>query len=181
MFSTSQDHRQGGGALAGCVLVDMDNIKVINRSSKYKNKYVHRRSSVSLEGLTTEQIEDRRKLGLVRYSLQAPIEESSESEKDSPDCKPQIKYQQHCSSKKNKKSPASRASTGASHTNSDRNDDVECAENEDYNVLQDEGTTAGTAYVVKSSGSNNNCSTSPPSSPSSVFQNLVPSWISGKL
>ena len=28
--------------MAGCILVDFDKIQVINRSPKYKNKYVHR-------------------------------------------------------------------------------------------------------------------------------------------
>lgn len=69
VFSTSKDHRQGGRAMAGCILVDYDKIQVINRSHKYKNKYVHRRTSVSLENLTKEELEDRRKLGLVRFSM----------------------------------------------------------------------------------------------------------------
>jgi len=40
VFSTSKDHRQGAKAMAGCILVDFDKIQVINRSPKYKNKYV---------------------------------------------------------------------------------------------------------------------------------------------
>lgn len=175
VFSTSQDHRQGGGALAGCVLVDMDNIKVINRSSKYKNKYVHRRSSVSLEGLTQEQVEDRRKLGLVRYSLQARVDESSESEKDSPDCKPQLK-QYEMTDNTNHKSPHNnmKINTGkSSKSPSTCSKYLECSENNNGNVVDD----------VESghSSSNDNNSGSEPSSPSSVFQNLVPSWISKAL
>ena len=69
VFSTSKDHRQGGRAMAGCILVDHDKIQVINRSHKYKNKYVHRRTSVSLENCSKEELEDRRKLGLVRFSM----------------------------------------------------------------------------------------------------------------
>jgi hypothetical protein len=69
VFSTSKDHRQGERAMAGCILVDHDKIQVINRSHKYKNKYVHRRTSVSLENLSNEELEDRRKLGLVRFSM----------------------------------------------------------------------------------------------------------------
>ena len=42
VFSTSKDHRQGAKAMAGCILVDFDKIQVINRSPKYKNKYVPR-------------------------------------------------------------------------------------------------------------------------------------------
>lgn len=40
VFSTSKDHGQGTGAVAGCVLIDPDAIRVINRSAKYKNKCV---------------------------------------------------------------------------------------------------------------------------------------------
>eukprot|EP00598_Pedospumella_elongata_P000678 CAMPEP_0184966654 /NCGR_PEP_ID=MMETSP1098-20130426/267_1 /TAXON_ID=89044 /ORGANISM="Spumella elongata, Strain CCAP 955/1" /LENGTH=565 /DNA_ID=CAMNT_0027487967 /DNA_START=213 /DNA_END=1910 /DNA_ORIENTATION=+ len=69
VFSTSKDHRQGERAMAGCILVDNDKIQVINRSPQYKNKYVHRRTSVSLENLSSTQMEERRKLGLVRFSL----------------------------------------------------------------------------------------------------------------
>jgi len=55
--------------MAGCILVDFDMIQVINRSPKYKNKYVHRRTSVSLKHLSPEELEQRRKLGLVRTSV----------------------------------------------------------------------------------------------------------------
>jgi len=68
VFSTSKDHRQGSQAMAGCILVDVDRIQVINRSHKYKNKYVHRRTSISLENLSSKELEDRRKIGLVRLS-----------------------------------------------------------------------------------------------------------------
>jgi hypothetical protein len=56
VFSTSKDHRQGETAMAGCILVDNEKIQVINRSPKYKNKYVHRRTSVSLENLTPKEV-----------------------------------------------------------------------------------------------------------------------------
>ena len=56
VFSTSKDHRQGERAMAGCILVDNDKIQVINRSPQYKNKYVHRRTSVSLENLSSTQV-----------------------------------------------------------------------------------------------------------------------------
>lgn len=69
VFSTSKDHRQGNMAMAGCILVDFDKIQVINRSPKYKNKYVHRRSSVSLENLSSEEISERQKVGLIRNSI----------------------------------------------------------------------------------------------------------------
>jgi hypothetical protein len=69
VFSTSKDHRQGGKAMAGCILVDVDKIQVINRSAKYKNKYVHRRTSISLENIPQHEVDVRRKLGLVRLSM----------------------------------------------------------------------------------------------------------------
>jgi hypothetical protein len=56
VFSTSKDHRQGETAMAGCILIDNEKIQVINRSPKYKNKYVHRRTSVSLENLSPKEV-----------------------------------------------------------------------------------------------------------------------------
>lgn len=70
VFSTSKDHRQGGRAMAGCILVDTENIQVINRSHKYKNKYVHRRISVE-NSISATEWEQRKKLGLVRLSAGA--------------------------------------------------------------------------------------------------------------
>ena len=85
VFSTSKDHRQGAGAMAGCVLVDVDTIKVINRSPKYKNKYVHRRESLSLQGLTANQLEERRRLGLVRYSMGEQVQRIQEADDEEED------------------------------------------------------------------------------------------------
>jgi diadenosine tetraphosphatase ApaH/serine/threonine PP2A family protein phosphatase len=65
VFSTSKDHNQGSQALAGCILVDNDKLQVINRSPAYKNQYVHRRDSVSLQTLSHLEIAKRIKLGLV--------------------------------------------------------------------------------------------------------------------
>lgn len=56
VFSTSKDHRQGSRAMAGCILVDVEKIQVINRSPKYGNKYVHRRTSVALENLSMDEV-----------------------------------------------------------------------------------------------------------------------------
>jgi len=56
VFSTSKDHRQGGSALAGCILVDNYLIQVINRSPKYRNKYVHRRTSVSVADVPRDEV-----------------------------------------------------------------------------------------------------------------------------
>lgn len=69
VFSTSKDHRQGSRAMAGCILVDFEKLQVINRSPKYLNKYVHRRTSLSLANCTWEEIEERKRLGLVRLSV----------------------------------------------------------------------------------------------------------------
>lgn len=69
VFSTSKDHRQGERAMAGCILIDDSKIQIINRSPKYKNKYVRRRASLLNSSLTYEEIEDRKRLGLVRTSI----------------------------------------------------------------------------------------------------------------
>lgn len=65
VFSTSKDHGQGKGATCGCILVDFQRLLVINRSTKYKNKYVHRRDSVSLANLTLQEFQAQVELGLV--------------------------------------------------------------------------------------------------------------------
>ena len=97
VFSTSKDHRQGCRAMAGCILVDFDKIQVINRSPKYKNKYVHRRTSISVNSLSDKQLEERRKLGLVRWSnadedyyrMKKEIELEEAAAKDKENCKNQ--------------------------------------------------------------------------------------------
>ena len=45
-------------------MVDFEKMKVINRSPAYKNKFVHRRDSVSLAGMTEAEIMQRAELGL---------------------------------------------------------------------------------------------------------------------
>ncbi len=65
VFSTSKDHNQGSQALAGCILVDDEKLQVINRSPAYKNQYVHRRDSLSLNSLSHFEIAKRIRLGLV--------------------------------------------------------------------------------------------------------------------
>jgi len=65
IFSTSKDHNQGNEAMAGCILVDFENLQVINRSHAYKNVYVHRRDSVSVAKLSDKEIKERLDLGLV--------------------------------------------------------------------------------------------------------------------
>jgi hypothetical protein len=65
VFSTSKDHNQGAQALAGCILVDGDKMQVINRSPAYKNQYVHRRDSISVQSLSTAEIAQRVRLGLI--------------------------------------------------------------------------------------------------------------------
>lgn len=75
--------------MAGCILVDFEKIQVINRSPKYRNKYVHRRTSISLENMSEEEMEQRVKLGLIRFSTadadyyqmkQAMAEEEAETQ-----------------------------------------------------------------------------------------------------
>ena len=78
IFSTSKDHNQGSKAMAGCILVDFENLQVINRSHAYKNVYVHRRDSVSIEQLSKQEIDDRTRLGLITEN--PSIEEDEESE-----------------------------------------------------------------------------------------------------
>ena len=51
--------------MCGCILVDFDKLIVINRSLKYKNKYVHRRDSMSLINLSRCEVEARAELGLI--------------------------------------------------------------------------------------------------------------------
>jgi len=51
--------------MAGCILVDFEKLQVINRSPAYKNQYVHRRDSVSVQSLTDTEIQKRMRLGLV--------------------------------------------------------------------------------------------------------------------
>lgn len=51
-----------------CV-VDADMIQVINRSPKYKNKYVHRKTSLSVSNLSSQEFDQRKKLGLIRTSV----------------------------------------------------------------------------------------------------------------
>lgn len=80
VFSTSKDHGQGKGATCGCILVDFHRLLVINRSVKYKNKYVHRRDSVSLANLTSQELQAQVELGLVVH----------------PDSEDDEVWQQHC-------------------------------------------------------------------------------------
>ncbi|CBN75553.1 conserved unknown protein [Ectocarpus siliculosus] len=77
VFSTSKDHGQGKGATCGCILVDYYRLLVINRSVKYKNKYVHRRDSMSLANLTLQELQAQVDLGLV---VQPDSEDESDDE-----------------------------------------------------------------------------------------------------
>jgi len=80
VFSTSKDHNQGSQAMAGCILVDFEKLQVINRSPAYKNQYVHRRDSVSLQSLSENEIQKRMHLGLVTSTPQADSDEEEEDE-----------------------------------------------------------------------------------------------------
>jgi len=74
VFSTSKDHGQGTGAVAGCILVDNDAIRVINRSAKYKNKFVHRRQSATAAGVAPTHVEKAIRLGLVLNTPHEPLD-----------------------------------------------------------------------------------------------------------
>jgi hypothetical protein len=39
--------------------------QVINRSPQYRNRFVHRRGSISLDGVSSPELEERSKIGLV--------------------------------------------------------------------------------------------------------------------
>ncbi|CAM9106958.1 unnamed protein product [Phaeothamnion confervicola] len=65
VFSTSKDHGQGKGAMCGCILVDFDKLLVINRSTKYRNKYVHKRDSFSVANLSLAEKEKLAKIGVL--------------------------------------------------------------------------------------------------------------------
>lgn len=84
VFSTSKDHNQGKTALAGCILIDFEKMQVINRSHAYKNLYVHRRDSTSLEMLSEAEIAERMQLGLVSSDLpeEPGYAESTEQEQE---------------------------------------------------------------------------------------------------
>lgn len=80
VFSTSKDHNQGSEAMAGCILVDSDKLQVINRSPAYRNRFVHRRGSVSLATLSETEIEKRMRLGLVTNEATEEDEQAEEEE-----------------------------------------------------------------------------------------------------
>jgi diadenosine tetraphosphatase ApaH/serine/threonine PP2A family protein phosphatase len=65
VFSTSKDHNQGQGAMAGCILIDNEEIQIINRSPKYKNRVIRRRCSAATMGLPQQWTEQGKRLGLI--------------------------------------------------------------------------------------------------------------------
>ncbi|CAM9508427.1 unnamed protein product [Ectocarpus sp. 4 AP-2014] len=77
VFSTSKDHGQGRGAMCGCILVNHDKLQVINRSVRYKNRYVHRRDSLSLANITLDEKEKLAKIGVVTDSYDDGADSSS--------------------------------------------------------------------------------------------------------
>mmetsp|Transcript_26105 Transcript_26105/g.34283 ORF Transcript_26105/g.34283 Transcript_26105/m.34283 type:complete len:513 (+) Transcript_26105:389-1927(+) len=70
VFSTSRDHGQGSKALAGCILIDMNCIKVINKSASYKNKLIHRENSKAFLGASQSMMDLRERLGLVDHAME---------------------------------------------------------------------------------------------------------------
>jgi len=69
VFSTSRDHGQGSKAQAGCILVDSGCIKFINKSSSYRNKFIHRVTSNTFLGASPSIMDLREKLGLVDHTI----------------------------------------------------------------------------------------------------------------
>ena len=79
VFSTSKDHNQGSQAMCGCILVDFEKLQVINRSPAYRNQYVHRRDSVSIQSLPESEIQKRMRLGLVTST---PAQDSDDDDEE---------------------------------------------------------------------------------------------------
>jgi diadenosine tetraphosphatase ApaH/serine/threonine PP2A family protein phosphatase len=69
VFSTSRDHGQGSKAQAGCILVDSGSIKFINKSSSYRNKFIHRITSKTFLGASKSIMDLRERLGLVDHTM----------------------------------------------------------------------------------------------------------------
>ncbi len=82
IFSTSKDHNQGKKAMAGCILVDFENLQVINRSHAYQNVYVHRRDSLSIAKLSDKEIEERVHLGLITENEQEVEYEDDDTDEE---------------------------------------------------------------------------------------------------
>ena len=80
IFSTSKDHNQGKEAMAGCILVDFENLQIINRSHAYRNVYVHQRDSLSIAKLTKGEIEERVRLGLITENATEDSDDEEEYE-----------------------------------------------------------------------------------------------------
>eukprot|EP00903_Cladosiphon_okamuranus_P015625 g14428.t2 len=78
VFSTSKDHGQGKGAMCGCILVDFEKLLVINRSSKYKNRYIHRRDSLSLAALSLDDRDKLTRIGVVTNPTSEGVPEDVE-------------------------------------------------------------------------------------------------------
>ena len=68
--------------MAGCILVDFENLQVINRSHAYKNVYVHRRDSVSISKLSEQEIQDRKQLGLITETQSYDDDDDDEHDED---------------------------------------------------------------------------------------------------
>ena len=82
VFSTSKDHNQGGSAVCGCILVDFQRMEVITRSPHYRNQYVHRRDSMSIQSLNSEEFEARSRVGLIRDDEDDSDEDDDEDDYD---------------------------------------------------------------------------------------------------
>ncbi|CAN0592764.1 unnamed protein product, partial [Laminaria digitata] len=56
--------------------------QVINRSSKYKNRYIHRRDSMSLAALSLDDRDKLARIGVVTHSAEGLPEEDGEYDED---------------------------------------------------------------------------------------------------
>ncbi|CAN0283119.1 unnamed protein product [Ectocarpus sp. 12 AP-2014] len=68
--------------MCGCILVNHDKLQVINRSVRYKNRYVHRRDSLSLANITLDEKEKLAKIGVVTDSYDDGADGSSSEDGD---------------------------------------------------------------------------------------------------
>lgn len=59
-------------------------MKVINRSSKYKNRYIHRRDSLSLAALSLDDRDKLARIGVVMHASGDVPEEDEEYEVGGP-------------------------------------------------------------------------------------------------
>jgi len=131
VFSTSKDHNQGGDAMAGCILVDFEMMQVINRSPAYRNRYIHRRDSVSLDMLTESEINQRIQLGLVTVDDEQDYYEDEDEYEDEQPVQGDVEdWDDFADSEQN--SPTSQSTAGTN--NNDDDDNISDGDDEDAEI-----------------------------------------------